>query len=126
MNRFCRGMLGVFLTAALVLALSQEGECSSTQSIESSSPQETVDAMANKAVRGVANIATGWLEFPKQIVNTYKEDGLGKGMTVGPLKGIGMTLVRTVAGVFETVTFFIAFPGFYDPLVEPDYAWQKE
>ena len=126
MNRFCRGMLGVFLTAALVLALSQKGECSSTQSIESSSPQETVDAMANKAVRGVANIATGWLEFPKQIVNTYKEDGLGKGMTVGPLKGIGMTLVRTVAGVFETVTFFIAFPGFYDPLVEPDYAWQKE
>ncbi len=126
MNRFCRGMLGVFLTAALVLALSQKGECSSTQSIESSSPQETVDAMANKAVRGVANIATGWLEFPKQIVNTYKEDGLGKGMTVGPLKGIGMTLVRTVAGAFETVTFFIAFPGFYDPLVEPDYAWQKE
>ena len=126
MNRFCRGMLGVFLTAALVLALSQEGECSSTQSIESSSPQETVDAMANKAVRGVANVAMGWLEFPKQIVNTYKEDGLGKGMTVGPLKGIGMTLVRTVAGVFETVTFFIAFPGFYDPLVEPDYAWQKE
>jgi len=126
MNRFCRGVLGVFLTAALVLALSQRGECSSTKSIESSSPQETVDAMANKAVRGVTNVALGWLEFPKQIVTTYEEDGLGKGMTVGPLKGLGMTLVRTVAGAIETVTFFVAFPGFYDPLVQPDYVWQKE
>lgn len=126
MIRLIRGVLGVLLTVALVLALSQRGECSSTKSIESSSPQETVDAMANKAVRGVANVATGWLEFPKQIVTTYKEDGLGKGMTVGPLKGLGMTLVRTVAGAIETVTFFIAFPGFYDPLVQPDYVWQKE
>ena len=126
MNRFCRGVLGVFLTAALVLALSQRGECSSTKSIESSSPQETVDAMANKVVRGVANVALGWLEFPKQIATTYEEDGLGKGMTVGPLKGLGMTLVRTVAGAIETVTFFVAFPGFYDPLVQPDYVWQKE
>lgn len=82
--------------------------------------------MANKAVRGVANVTMGWLEFPKQIVYTYREDGLGKGMTVGPLKGLGMTLVRTVAGAVETLTFFIAFPGFYDPLVQPDYVWQKE
>lgn len=120
-----RGIVGMVATAALVLVLVKAGECS-TQTIETSSPQETVDAMANKAVRGVANVTTGWLEFPKQIVYTYREDGLGKGMTVGPLKGLGMTLVRTVAGAIETVTFFIAFPGFYDPLVEPDYVWQRE
>lgn len=126
MNGNCRGIFHIFLLAALVLLVSTRGECSSTQTIETSSPQETVDAMANKAVRGVANVTTGWLEFPKQIVSTYREDGLGKGMTVGPLKGLGMTLVRTVAGAIETLTFFIAFPGFYDPLVEPDYVWQKE
>lgn len=120
-----RKLLAVAAALFLVLVLTSAGECS-TQTIENSSPQETVDAMANKAVRGVANVTMGWLEFPKQIVYTYREDGLGKGMTVGPLKGLGMTLVRTVAGAVETLTFFIAFPGFYDPLVQPDYVWQKE
>ena len=125
MISFRRALVGMAATALLVLVLVQGGECS-TRTIETSSPQETVDAMANKAVRGVANVTTGWLEFPKQIVYTYREDGWGKGITVGPLKGLGMTLVRTVAGAIETLTFFVAFPGFYDPLVQPDYAWQKE
>jgi putative exosortase-associated protein (TIGR04073 family) len=97
-----------------------------SQLVESSSPQEITDAMANKAVRGVANIFTGWLELPKQIYETYKDEGLAKSMTVGPIKGIGMTLVRTVSGVGETATFFIAYPGFFDPYFEPEYVWQKE
>ena len=125
MISFHRALVGMVATALLVLVVAQGGECS-TRTIETSSPQETVDAMANKAVRGVANVTTGWLEFPKQIVYTYREDGWGKGITVGPLKGLGMTLVRTVAGAIETLTFFVAFPGFYDPLVQPAYAWQKE
>ena len=93
---------------------------------ENSSPQKVVDGMANKAVRGVANITTGWLEFPKQIYLTYNEDGAAKGILVGPLKGLGMTLVRTFSGVGELATFFVAYPGFYDPYFEPAYVWQKE
>jgi putative exosortase-associated protein (TIGR04073 family) len=45
---------------------------------------------------------------------------------VGPLKGIGMTVVRTVAGAGETATFYLAYPGFYDPYFDPAYVWQKE
>jgi len=85
-----------------------------------------VDGMANKLVRGVANVGTGWLEFPKQIVVTYREEGLAKGMTIGPIKGIGMTLVRTVSGAGEALTFFIAYPGFFEPFFDPAYVWQKE
>ncbi len=96
------------------------------QTIEGSSPQEVVDGMASKAVRGLANVTTGWLEFPKQIYTTCKEDGVAKGVFVGPLKGVGMTLVRTVAGVAEFTTFFIAYPGFYDPYFDPSFVWQKE
>jgi len=96
------------------------------KSIEDSSPQEVVDGMANKLARGVANVATGWIEIPKQIYITCKEEGYVKGLTVGPLKGIGMTLVRTVSGVGETVTFLVPFPGFYDPFFDPSYVWQKE
>ena len=117
-------------TAMLVLTLSllctgQSAQADS-RNIDNSSPQEVVDAMANKLVRGVANIGTGWLEFPKQIYQTFKDEGVAKGMTVGPIKGVGMTLVRTFAGVGETATFFVAYPGFYDPYFDPAYVWQKE
>ena len=96
------------------------------RTLEDASPQEVVDGMATKAARGLANTATGWLELPKQIYMTIKEDGYARGLTIGPLKGIGMTMVRTVSGVAETATFFIAFPGFYDPYFDPAFVWQKE
>ena len=96
------------------------------RTLEDSSPQEVVDAMANKMARGIANIATGWLEFPKQIQLTYQEDGLTSAILVGPLRGIGMTLVRTVTGAGEAATFFVPYPGFFDPYFEPDYVWSKE
>ncbi|OGU10441.1 MAG: hypothetical protein A2075_02620 [Geobacteraceae bacterium GWC2_58_44] len=97
-----------------------------SRTVDAASPQEVVDGMANKLVRGVANIGTGWLEFPKQIYLTYKEGGTVKGMTVGPLKGVGMTLVRTVSGAGEVLTFFVAYPGFFDPYFDPAYVWEKE
>lgn len=111
--------LAVFLTA-------ERGHAADGRHVDTASPQEVVDGMSNKLVRGVANIATGWLELPKQVYLTCKEEGAAKCVTVGPIKGIGMTLVRTVSGVGETATFFLAYPGFYDPFLDPAYAWQKE
>lgn len=126
MTILSRALLMLFFCIALCAA-ARSGWCGTGgQTIENSSPQEVVDAMANKAVRGVANVTTGWLELPKQVYLTYKEDGIVKSVLVGPLKGVGMTLVRTVSGLCETVTFFVAFPGFFDPYVEPAYVWQKE
>ena len=98
----------------------------SYRTVEDSTPQEIVDAMATKGVRGAANIATGWLELPKQIYQTSREDGWRRGVVIGPFKGIGMTLVRTLTGVGELATFFVAFPNFYAPWFEPAYVWQKE
>ena len=95
-------------------------------SAENSSPQKVVDGMATKAVRGTANVTTGWLELLKQIYLTYNEDGAVKGILVGPLKGLGMTLVRTAAGFGEFATFFVASPGFYDPYFDPAFVWEKE
>lgn len=96
------------------------------RTVENSSPQEIVGGMGAKMARGVANTATGWLEFPKQIYLTYNEDGAAMGIFVGPLKGLGMTLVRTVSGAAEFLTFFSASPGFYAPYFEPAFVWQKE
>ena len=122
-----RGLLLTFLVLALCgVGMERQVHATSTQTIEGASPQEIVDGMANKVARGVANVATGWLEIPKQIYITSKEEGAAKGIFVGPIKGIGMTLVRTAAGIGETFTFFLAYPGFYDPLFYPSYVWQKE
>ena len=90
------------------------------------SPQDVAQGMSEKLVRGVSNAATGWVELPKQIVLTFQNDGVTKGIFVGPLKGLGMTIVRTVSGVAEIVTFFHPAPGFYEPYFEPEFVWQKE
>ena len=116
----------VLLLALSLLGTEQKALAGSIQTIDDVGPQEIVDGMANKLARGVTNVATGWLEFPKQIRLTYQEEGLAKGMTVGPLKGLGMTLVRTVSGAGEALTFFVAYPGFFDPFFDPPYVWQQE
>ena len=120
-------MFNAFLICS-VIVMAQGGlaGADSYRTIENSSPQEVVDGMMTKAGRGLANVTTGWLELPKQIYTTSKEDGIAKGILVGPLKGLGMTLVRTVAGIGEFMTFFTAYPGFYDPYFDPAYVWQKE
>ncbi len=82
--------------------------------------------MTNKLARGVANIATGWLELPKQIYLTSQEEGAASGAIFGTLRGIGMALVRTGSGIGEAATFMVPYPGFFDPYFEPDYVWKKE
>ena len=120
-------LMGMLLTLCM-FAILPRGIASADEykTLEDSSPQEVVDGMANKAGRGMANMTTGWMEFPKQIYTTSKEDGVAKGILIGPLKGLGMTVVRTVTGIGELATFFISDPGFYDSCFEPDYVWQRE
>jgi len=101
-------------------------EASSYKNVDTASPQDIVDAMATKGVRGAANILTGWVEIPKQIYITNEKDGWERATVIGPLKGIGMMVVRTVSGAGELLTFFIAYPGFFDPWIEPRYVWMKE
>jgi putative exosortase-associated protein (TIGR04073 family) len=126
MRKRCLSMVVLVLTLSLFCLEHKALAGADTRTIDDASPQQVVGGMANKMVRGVANLSTGWLEFPKQIYLTSKEEGLAKGVTVGPLKGIGMTLVRTVSGAGEALTFFIAYPGFFDPFFDPSYVWQKE
>jgi putative exosortase-associated protein (TIGR04073 family) len=118
------------MAAGLLLAVSLCAQPShgSTEfkTVETSTPQEVAGAMSLKLVRGVSNTTLGWWEFPKQVYKTFHDDGVVMGFTVGPLKGIGMTLVRTLSGVGEAFTFPFPYPGFYDPYFEPEFVWQKE
>ncbi|MGA2151000.1 MAG: exosortase system-associated protein, TIGR04073 family [Geobacteraceae bacterium] len=122
-----RRMFGALLiSCSIVIAQSGVAVADDYRTIENSSPQEVVNGMMTKAGRGLANVATGWVELPKQIYTTSKEDGTARGIFIGPFKGMGMMLVRTVAGAGELLTFFVAYPGFYDPYFDPGFVWEKE
>lgn len=122
----CTKLCLISLLSVLWLAAPLLSEAAVHRNVDTASAQDIIDGMATKGVRGVANILTGWVEFPKQIYITGKQDGWGRGTVIGPLKGIGMTVVRTVCGAGELFTFFLAYPGYYDPWLEPKYVWLPE
>jgi len=78
-----------------------------------------------KLMRGLANIVTGWVELPKNIYDTSVEDNIFSGLTIGLAKGVGMTIVRTGAGIYETVTFPFPIPEDYAPVLEPEYVFNQ-
>lgn len=90
---------------------------------ETQRPEVVVEKMSYKLARGFTNAATCIVEFPKQIYLTSRDRG-AVGFAIGPLKGIGMTLYRGFAGVTETVLFLVPQPGYYDPMIYPDFVWK--
>lgn len=76
-----------------------------------------------KLGRGVANTLTGWVELPKNIYSTSVEENALTGLTLGTLKGAGMTIVRTGAGIYEIATFPFPLPEDYKPILEPEYVF---
>jgi putative exosortase-associated protein (TIGR04073 family) len=89
---------------------------------ESPKPETIVGKMAFKFARGITNVATCVVELPKQSYLCVRDQG-GVGFVVGPLKGIGMTAYRALIGSVETVFFLVPQPGYYDPMVDPDFVW---
>ncbi len=116
---------GSVLSLGLLVLLLASGSAwaDAYRSVDDASAEEVVSGMSEKAVRGLVNVATGWLELPRQIHSTYHDHGPLQGCLVGPFKGVGMMAVRTFSGALEFATFYLAFPGFYDPYLEPRYVW---
>lgn len=82
--------------------------------------------MGDKLRRGLTNILSGWFEVPKNMsVGISKHDFLSA-FFIGLPKGCWMTVVRTGAGVYDTVTFPIPFPENYKPLLEPEFAFENK
>lgn len=103
------------------------GLCLSLGSATVAAEEQSIPAkIGAKFVRGSANIATGWVEIPKQIYLVGKKEGWVQGTFRGPLEGFGMFIARTVAGAYEVLTFPIPLPPRYQPMLLPDYVWQEE
>ena len=81
------------------------------------------DGPTRKLRRGLANIATGWLEVfatPKR----HCEDRGWTGVLTGIPAGIGRMIWRTSAGAYETITFPLALPEDYQPIIEPEFMFE--
>lgn len=72
-----------------------------------------------KAKVGLANVATGWLELPKEVARTYNQANLPFAITGGVIKGVVHALGRTGAGLWDLVTAPI--PS--EPIPTPRYLW---
>lgn len=90
---------------------------------EDPKPESIAEKMSFKLVRGVTNLATSPVEVPKQIIITGRNHG-PIGYVIGPLKGVGMTLYRGFIGLTETIFFMVPQPGYYDPMIDPEFVWQ--
>ena len=84
------------------------------------------ERIATKFTRGAANIATGWMEMPKQVYLVGRREGWVTGALRGPIDGLGMFIARTIAGAYEVLTFPLPLPPQYQPMLLPEYIWQPE
>jgi putative exosortase-associated protein (TIGR04073 family) len=89
---------------------------------ESAKPESIVGKMAYKITSGITNVATSVVEIPKQCYLTIRDQG-AVGFVIGPPKGVGMTIYRTFIGTMETAFFLIPPPGYYDPMIDPEFVW---
>ncbi|MFC1577206.1 exosortase system-associated protein, TIGR04073 family [Candidatus Omnitrophota bacterium] len=75
------------------------------------------DNALDKLGRGICNTSTCFFEVISQSAKVKEEKGSIAGMTLGLAKGVMMTMVRAVVGVYEIATFPVPFPGGYKPIL---------
>ena len=84
------------------------------------SNKATPSAAENRCLTGASNLAGGWLEIPKNVVNvTNKSNYFIYGLIGGMLKGTIDTIGRTGGGLFDLV----ACPFDMEPVIQPGYIW---
>ncbi len=75
-----------------------------------------------KLGRGACNMLTFPLEMFKQVYDENRNSGPLAAVTLGILKGFGMSGVRLIVGAYEVATFPFPVPSQYMPiLTDPEF-----
>jgi len=83
------------------------------------------DDALKKFGRGVCNVVTCPFEIFAQPMEINNSDGPMAAVTYGVLKGVGMTCVRGLVGVYEIATFLLPYPKGYKPiLTNPEFFFE--
>lgn len=76
---------------------------------------------SNKLSQGITNMATGFWEIPKNVINISAEDNMFVGLSWGLLRGTGHGISRTLVGAVE----FISSPIPSSEFAAPAYVWDR-
>jgi putative exosortase-associated protein (TIGR04073 family) len=87
-------------------------------------PRMRAGGAMQKLGRGAVNVLSGWVEIPKRISETSRDQGTAAGLTWGLLRGLGYGFIRTAAGVYEVVSFPFPAPPDYAPIIQPEYVFE--
>ena len=79
------------------------------------------EMVRTKLASGIANMAFGIAEMPKNMINTANEVNALMGATGGVLKGTLHTMGRLLAGGLD----FMTFPVPSQPITHPTFVWQQ-
>ncbi|MGR8942350.1 MAG: exosortase system-associated protein, TIGR04073 family [Gammaproteobacteria bacterium] len=82
-------------------------------------PQTYGERVGEKATSAFANLATGWLEMPKNVINTTNQSNVIYGFIGGLAKGMVHTAGRMGVGIADLSTLPIATK----PIMYPLYIW---
>jgi len=76
---------------------------------------------ADQFGRGLCNVLFGILEVPYNILRVTDEEGDFPGISKGLALGVWRFCIRELVGVVE----FVSFPFGWEPIIIPEYTWQK-
>lgn len=91
------------------------------QADEPMQPRSYGEKVGVKTFNAFANLTTGWLEIPKNIINTTNQSNFFYGVSGGLLKGIVNTLGRVGVGVADLITAPIPTK----PIARPARVWDN-
>lgn len=77
--------------------------------------------LTNKLSQGLANIAFGFIEIPKNVINISSHQNIFAGMTWGIVRGVTHGVSRTLVGGVELLTSPIPTNDF----ASPAYVWDR-
>ena len=87
-------------------------------------PPSNKQGPTRKLGRAVSNILYGWSELPHTIAKVNTEEGNSAAGGYGVVRGVGRSVMRMQAGIFELLTWPIpAVRGSYFPVLESDVHW---
>lgn len=86
--------------------------------------KQVLDRIANKLETGVLNLMTGWLEVPHTIGRQVRSLGPVVGPPIGVVEGTIRGALRTLAGVYDIVTFYLPIPAHFRPVMESRFGEQ--
>lgn len=84
---------------------------------------EPTGTMSRKLQRGFLNIALSPFEISHGIVESQPFDTALPTWIAGTIKGSFKAVGRALTGGYELVTFPIPLPAHYEPILQPEFAW---